>query len=81
MTTVKSDYGFLAILSAMYIGTVLRYQTVPKYILIATGTFAVFYVLWGVFHQLKAKNFHIKIVLEYLLVALLGVAIVSTLLI
>lgn len=81
MITIKGDYGLLAILSAMYVGTVLRYQTVPKYILIATGVFATLYVVWGIFHQLKAKNLHFKIVLEYLLVALLGVAIVSTLLI
>lgn len=80
MITNKSDYSILAIFSALYVGIVFRYQTVPKYILLATGGFAILYVIWGIFHQLRANNFHGRIVLEYLLVAILGVAIVSTLL-
>ena len=80
MTTTKLDYAILAAFSASYLGFVYSYQTVPRYILIATSVFAIFYVIWGIFHHLKAHNFHKRIVLEYLLVALLGLAIVSTLL-
>jgi hypothetical protein len=76
----KSDYSILVILSSIYVYVVYRFQTVPKYILISTIVFALSYIIWGIFHHIKARNFHGRIVLEYLLVALLGVAIVSTLL-
>lgn len=75
------DYSVLAAIAGVYVLAIFRYQTAPKYIVIATITFGIAYVIWGVVHQLRSKNFHVKIVLEYFLVALLGVAIVSTLLI
>lgn len=77
----KSDYSVLAILAALYMVAIFRFQTVPKYILLATVLFAICYFIWGILHQLHTRNFHAKIVLEYLLVAVLGIAIVSTLLI
>ena len=77
----KAEYSFLALLSALYMVAVFRYQTTPKYVFIATIIFAVSYLCWGVIHHLKAKNFTFRIMLEYFLVAILGVAIVSTLLI
>jgi hypothetical protein len=80
MIRSKGDYSILVILATVYVGVVYRFQTVPKYILIATSVFALSYVLWGIAHHIRARNFHVRIVLEYLLVALLGVAIVSTLL-
>jgi hypothetical protein len=80
MIKTKADYGILVISSGIYLAVVYKFQTVPKYILLATSVFALIYILWGIFHHLKAHNFHARIVLEYLLVALLGVAIVSTLL-
>lgn len=76
----KSDYIVLALLAILYVMAVFRYQTTPLYILLSTAIFAVSYVIWGLIHHLKAHNFHARIVLEYLLVAILGVAIVSTLL-
>jgi len=75
------DYSILAALSAIYLVVVFRYQTTPKYIMMATVVFGVVYLVWGVFHQIHARNFHTKIMLEYFLVALMGVAIISTLLI
>jgi len=80
MTTSRIDYCVLAILATAYLIFVFNYQTVPKYILISTIVFAITYIIWGVTHHLKSKNFHARVVLEYLLVALLGVALVSTLL-
>lgn len=76
----KSDYSLLAILATIYLGAIFRFQTVPKNIFIATISFGLVYVIWGVIHHVRAHNFHTRIVLEYLLVALLGVAIVATLL-
>lgn len=76
-----SDYSVLAALAGIYVLAIFRYQSTPKFILLATIIFAIIYVIWGTVHHVRNKNFHGKIVLEYFLVALLGVAIVSTLLI
>lgn len=76
----KADYSLLAIIGTIYTATVFRFQTTPYYLVLATAGFSLLYVLWGIYHQSRVKNFHPRIVLEYLLVALLGVAIVSTLL-
>lgn len=81
MASNKSDYGILALLATIYLVVVYRFATFPKYILLATALFGVCYIFWGVVHHIRAHNFHARIVLEYLLVALLGLAIVSTLLI
>ena len=77
----RGEYSILAILSSVYLVFIFRFQTMPKYILLATIGFATTYVIWGIIHHLRVKNFHAKIVLEYFLVALLGVAIIGTLLI
>lgn len=75
------EFSLLATLAALYFLVIIRFQSTPQIILFATIAFGVSYVLWGVVHHLRSKNFHAKIVLEYLLVALLGVAIISTLLV
>jgi hypothetical protein len=77
----KSEYSFLALISALYIVIVLRYQTMPKLILLSTGIFAACYLFWGVYHHYRVKNLSFRIMLEYFLIAVLGLAIVSTLLI
>ena len=64
----------------IYIAVVYYFQTFPSYVVLVTGVFGICYVIWGILHHFRAKNFHARIVLEYLLVALLGLAIVSTLL-
>ena len=76
----KADYLVLALFSTGYLALVYRYQATPRYILLSTGAFAVVYLIWGMIHHVRAGNFHFRIVLEYLLVAILGIAIVSTLL-
>lgn len=77
----KSDYLVLAIPSALFVAGVYRFQTVAKYTLILTALYGLFYFCWGIFHESKRGNLYPRVVLEYLLVAILGVAIVSTLLI
>lgn len=77
----KGEYSFLALICALYTLAVFRYQTVPQFIFLATVIFALIYMCWGILHHVKAKNFNFRIMLEYFLVAVLGVAIVSTLLI
>lgn len=81
MFTDKNNYSILALFSTIYAAAIFYYQAVPKYLLLATGCFAVLYVAWGLLHQFRRGNFHPRIVLEYFLVALLGVIIVATLLV
>jgi hypothetical protein len=81
MTFNKIDYGILALVSALYVAFIFRYQTNSRFILLGTGVFATIYIVWGVFHHVRAGSLHARIMLEYLLVAILGVAIISTLLV
>lgn len=80
MINHKSDYLILAIFCAGYVVFIFRYQATPHLILLSTLTFALTYILWGIWHHFRSGSFHAKIVLEYFLVSLLGVAVVSTLL-
>ena len=77
----KGDYSLLALAAAFYLAVVVKFQTNPRYLLAATGAFAVFYILWGIFHHGRARSLTLRVVLEYFLVASLAVVIVSTLLI
>lgn len=76
----KNDYLILSVLSAFYVAAILYYKTHPMMVLVSTSLFAVLYLIWGILHQFRSHNLHVKIMLEYFLVALLGVVIVSTLL-
>lgn len=75
-----SDYIILAIIGTIYVATILKFQTSPRLNLLSTIGFAVIYFLWGLFHEARSNNFYLRVVLEYFLVAILGVAIISTLL-
>ena len=76
----KNDYLILSLISAFYVAAIMYFKTTPILVLISTSVVAVLYLIWGVFHQYRSHNLHAKIVLEYFLVALLGVVLVSTLL-
>lgn len=77
----KTDYSLLALGAGGYIFYILKHQTSSLYILIATSVFAAGYVIWGIWHHWHTESLHLKIVLEYFLVAALAVVIVSTLLV
>lgn len=79
--TKKSTYLILSLLAGIYLSFIFYYRTMPKYIVFSTIIFGILYIIWGVAHHLREHNFHYRIVLEYLLVAILGVAIVSSLLV
>ena len=76
----RTDYLFLAIIGALYVGAILRYKTVPSHNLVATIIFAGIYFVWGLVHESRAHNFYLRVVLEYFLIAILGVVIISSLL-
>lgn len=81
MNKTKVDYSFLALIATIYIILVIRYQSVPQYLLFSTAGFAIIYFLWGLMHHHRTRSLHPRIVLEYALVSVLGVIIISTLLI
>ena len=54
MTFNKIDYGILALVSALYVAFIFRYQTNSRFILLGTGVFATIYIVWGVFHHVRA---------------------------
>lgn len=81
MTNNKLDYAYLSILASGYIVSIFIYKTNPRYIVFATIAFGISYLVWGAYHQMRVRKINLRIMLEYLLVAVLGVVIVSTLLI
>ena len=46
---------------------------------IAIYSFGALYVLWGIFHHHSLHHIRPKVVLEYILIALLGIIIIKTL--
>ena len=46
---------------------------------LAIYSFGAFYVIWGIFHHRYLHHLRPKVVLEYILVAILGVVIIKTL--
>lgn len=81
MIKYKSDYLGLALAIGLYIAAILRFQAIPRYLLFATVAFALFYILWGIFHHAHTHTLAWRVVLEYFLVAILAIVIVSTLLV
>ena len=80
MIKQSGDYGLLAITATAYIVAIYIYRAVPQYLVLATIIFGAFYFFWGIIHHLRSQSFHARVVLEYFLVALLGVVLVATLL-
>lgn len=81
MNKTTHNYLSLAIICMLYLASITYFKTAPILVVMATSVFAVLYIVWGVLHAHTNHNLHAKVVLEYFLVALLGVTIVSTLLI
>lgn len=81
LRTNKVDYSILALGSAAYMLFFIIYQSDNVKIFSSTVVYAIFYILWGVFHHLRIKNLRLKIMLEYILVATFGLIVASSLLI
>ncbi len=62
---------YLVLFLGLGMGLILLFS-LPDYKKEAVIGLCSFYFLWGVFHHWRASDLHIKIVLEYLLVALIG---------
>lgn len=78
-TIIKLDYIVLILGLAILTFLYLQYtgQSIMRIgIVIITG---LFYTLWGIIHHTKEGDFHIKIALEYFLIALVAVVILLSL--
>lgn len=79
--THRLDYSLLALIAALFTAYFVLSRHSPRQLFLSTVAFAALYALWGVWHHARGNHLTVKVVLEYLLVAALGIAIVSTLLI
>lgn len=77
----KFDYSILALMSGAFVLYFLNAKSSPRNLLTATCIFALSYAVWGFFHHARTKSLSRKVMLEYFLVAVLGIVIVSSLLI
>lgn len=76
----KSDYSILAVISGAFIVYFVRFNDRPELLFKAVVIFASTYIVWGFIHHLRDKSLTLKIMLEYVLIALLAVVVASTLL-
>ena len=76
---VHSDYFVLAVtLAIAFTGYLwsMNQSYIQAAIVIATG---LFYIIWGTIHHAREGDFHVKIFLEYVGIALLGMAALGSL--
>lgn len=66
------DYLILCIIVSVGIILILIYSGNPVLQRLVVVTLSALYVIWGVLHHLKEKTFHLQILVEYSLIALLG---------
>lgn len=73
---------YLVLLAILNIGIVafLFFSYNKLYQLVVVGSMSGMYVLWGIIHHHLSEDLHLKVVLEYLLIALLAMAVVVSLL-
>jgi len=48
------------------------FQRAPQMQIVSAFLTASFYVLWGIIHHYLSKDLHIRVVAEYVVIALLG---------
>lgn len=80
ITKNKIDYSILAVSAGVFLTYFVLNQTHPANLFKATLVFALFYIIWGAYHHLRTRSLTGKIMLEYILVAVISVAVASTLL-
>lgn len=81
ITKNKIDYSVLAVGSGIFLILFLVNQTNTVFMFRSSIAFAIFYILWGFFHHRRTKSLTGKVMLEYILVAVLALVVASSLLI
>jgi hypothetical protein len=74
------DYLFLTLIVSIAIILTLYFNGNRSYQQIIIISLSALYVVWGILHHAKEKTLHPKVVLEYILFALLGSILVISLL-
>lgn len=67
-------WHFLVLVALLLTGSIFILYFRYEYMMVMWGTvgMSAAYVLWGVFHHIKEGSLHPKIVMEYILMAILG---------
>lgn len=76
---MKKHFGYYASFLLIFVGSlylILQNQGGKAATLLFVGLFAFSYVLWGVLHHAVHHSMSMRIVIEYIVVALLGVAVI-----
>lgn len=76
----KTHYSVLAVLAGLFVIYFLRRPQDSYSLVIATAVFSFCYFIWGVWHHASTRTLNGKIMLEYFLVSVMGIVIVSSLL-
>ena len=63
------DYTFLALFAGLTLVALFYFQNQKSLQLGILSLFGIFYVLWGAIHHLKDRSFHLKVLLEYILIS------------
>jgi hypothetical protein len=86
--TFEKDFSrhpmhYFTLLSVMLVGLwgIFWFGFQPAMQLSIVISMAIAYVIWGIVHHREHKDLHIRIVFEYILVAMLGVLIFGSLLV
>lgn len=74
-----THYAFLGLLLSFGVVAILILRFSPPAQTAAVYSLGGLYVVWGIFHHSSIGHLRFKVVLEYLLIALLGVVIITTL--
>jgi len=75
VTDIREHFGHylaLMVILAFGVGALVFFQRVPQIQVISLFLTAAFYVLWGIIHHYLEGDLHIRIVLEYIAISLLG---------
>lgn len=72
---------FLLLLLSLVSLLILAFQFQTTFQIILIIFLGLTYILWGIIHHFKIKDLHPRIILEYVLIALLGTAVLITILI
>jgi hypothetical protein len=78
----KHPIHYFTLLSVMLVGLwgIFWFSFQPAMQMSIVISLAIAYVIWGIVHHREHRDLHIKIVIEYILVALFGVLVFGSLL-
>jgi len=74
-----SHYIILVVILNIGLVSFFFFQFNPSYQMAVIFLTSIFYVLWGIIHHLLCGDLHIKIILEYILIAMLANLLVGSL--